>query len=203
MSISPGVPYTLLVGFFPSCSRLPGCARDNAFADEPESCQNYLATQGQTYCVTYAVLPVAETLPLSFHSAILPPLPSTHAGILMYIAWVWLVPTAYFFAANMKPAMPTGVWFQVCVYTYVCTWDWVLCCIYTCMYIRASVCVCTCACTHTLCTMQADSLTLTLLASESFNLPSPPVASIGPSRSDVDCHCSKCVRLHSHLCGLP
>ncbi len=44
-----------------------------------------------------------------------------HTGILMYIAWIWLVPTGYFFAAYMKPAMPKkGAWFQVSVYVWVC-----------------------------------------------------------------------------------
>ena len=38
----------------------------------------------------------------------------------MYIAWVWLAPIAYFFAAYMKPAMPGGAWFQVCVCVCVC-----------------------------------------------------------------------------------
>ena len=33
----------------------------------------------------------------------------------MYIAWIWLAPIAYFFAAYMKPAMPGGAWFQVSV----------------------------------------------------------------------------------------
>ena len=47
----------------------------------------------------------------------------------MYLAWVWLVPTAYFFAAFMKPAMPKrGAWFQVSV--NVCE----TLCVYVCMY---------------------------------------------------------------------
>ena len=36
----------------------------------------------------------------------------------MYIAWGILVPIAYFFAANMRPAMPTGLWFQVSAFMH-------------------------------------------------------------------------------------
>ena len=32
----------------------------------------------------------------------------------MFIAWGVLVQIGYFFAAYMKPAMVTGLWFQVC-----------------------------------------------------------------------------------------
>ena len=116
---------------------------------------------------SFSTLPPLSSSPLPSLSPSLPspspPLPLSHTGILMYLAWVWLVPTAYFFAASMRPAMPTGTWFQVCACTLFTNESCVLCCnlcvpcacicVCVCMcvcvrvyIVRVRVCVCVCAC---------------------------------------------------------
>ena len=39
-----------------------------------------------------------------------------HKGIFMITAWILLAGTGIFFASWMKPTLPNGEWFQVCVY---------------------------------------------------------------------------------------
>ena len=111
-----------------------------------------------------------------------------YTGILMYLAWVWLVPTGYFFAAYMKPAMPKkGAWFQVNVYV----------CMYACFPSSSSF-------TFTLrwlgFTRRAGLTSGCWTANLQRCHPVPTLfVIVGPSRSDVGFPCSKpggvCVNL--------
>ena len=117
----------------------------------------------------------------------------------MYIAWIWLVPTAYFFAAYMKPAMPGGAWFQVslCLSNRCCN-------------------ACCCWCTHSTwthaCSASAKAAPLCniyiyLVMYIQYILPvecdilAGLFVCAGTSCSDVDCPRFQCSRVHCDLCG--
>ena len=118
----------------------------------------------------------------------------------MYIAWIWLAPIAYFFAAYMKPAMPGGAWFQVsvCLSNHCCN-----------VYATG---------VHTvhghmhavpklhpsaICIYTGSYIYIQYILPVECDILAGLFVCTGTPCSDVDCPCFQCSRVHFDLCGPP